>query len=566
MSSTPQSSAELLLGKSPLEMFYRWEKETPDQVYLRQPKNLQWTEYTWAEVADQVRRIATYLVNKNYPPGSRIGIWSANSKDWPICDLAIMLAGHISVPIYPGQDTESAHYIFKHSETRLVFCGAFDQSAKVADALVEGMETVAMLGCAFKAETSVEAICADHQPYAESPVPVPDDVFSILYTSGTTGHPKGVMHMHQTPGLVIPRILMGVKAVQGAVQGENRFFSFLPMSHAAERIMVEMLSLYTNSPISFSEGQETFADELRSVQPTFFFAVPRLWIKFKEAIDATISPAAQAHLTTEQKAAIVHQLGLAEARTVYTGSAPIPQDVMDWYLQLGVILREGYAMTETFSHGCSWNHNDTPLLGSVGVAMDDSVQVKISEAGEVLFKTPGIMKGYYLEPEKTAEVMEDGWYRTGDAGKFDEEGNLWLTGRISEVFKTTKGKFIKPSQLENRFARSHLLAQFCVMGHGLDQPVLLTTLSETGAAADQPELEVSLEALLDQVNTELSPYEKVSNIFVVPEWTIESGYLTPTMKIKRKQVEKGYRNIVENNLVGKRVEFLCREKDELAGK
>ena len=184
----------------------------------------------------------------------------------------------------------------------------------------------------------------------------------------------------------------------------------------------------------------------------------------------------------------------------------------------------------------------------------------------MLFKTPGIMKGYYLEPEKTAEVMEDGWYRTGDAGKFDEEGNLWLTGRISEVFKTTKGKFIKPSQLENRFARSHLLAQFCVMGHGLDQPVLLTTLSETGAAVDQPELEVSLEALLDQVNTELPPYEKVSNIFVVPEWTIESGYLTPTMKIKRKQVEKGYRNIVENNLVGKRVEFLGREKDELAGK
>ena len=562
MSSTPQSSAELLLGKSPLEMFYRWEKETPDQVYLRQPKNLQWTEYTWAEVADQVRRIATYLVNKSYPVGSRIGIWSANSKDWPICDLAIMLAGHISVPIYPGQDTESAHYIFKHSETRLVFCGAFDQSAKVADALVEGMETVAMLGCAFKTETSVEAICADHQPYAESPVPVPDDVFSILYTSGTTGHPKGVMHMHQTPGLVIPRILMGVKAVQGAVQGENRFFSFLPMSHAAERIMVEMLSLYTNSPISFSEGQETFADELRSVQPTFFFAVPRLWIKFKEAIDAKIPPAAQAHLTTEQKAAIVHQLGLAEARTVYTGSAPCPQDVMDWYLQLGVILREGYSMTETFAHGCSWSHNDTPLLGSVGVAVDDSVQVKISEAGEVLFKTPGIMKGYYLEPEKTAEVMEDGWYRTGDAGKFDEEGNLWLTGRISEVFKTTKGKFIKPSQLENRFARSHLLAQFCVMGHGLDQPVLLTTLSETGAAADQPELEVSLEALLDQVNTELSPYEKVSNIFVVPEWTIESGYLTPTMKVKRKKIEQVYRDIVENNLSGKRVESLSNEKIE----
>ncbi|NIB38170.1 AMP-binding protein [Pseudomaricurvus alkylphenolicus] len=532
--------------QSPLELFYQWEKETPNRIYLRQPKNLQWREYTWAEVADQVRRIAAFLINKHYPPASRIAIWSSNSKDWPICDLAIMLAGHISVPIYPGQDCQSANYILRHSETKLIFCGAFDQSAKVKDALVEGVETVAMLGCGFEFDTSLEEIVAIHQPFRDSPIPEPDDVFTTIYTSGTTGNPKGVMHMHKTPGLVVPRMLKVLKMDHD----ENRLFSFLPMSHAAERIVVEMMSLYTNSPVSFSEGLETFADELRSVQPTVFFAVPRLWMKFKEGIDAKIPPASQPYLTEDQKAEIIQHLGLGKARTVLTGSASCPDEVHEWYLNLGIVLREGYAMTETFAHGCSWHHNDTPLLGSVGIPNDDSVQVRITDAGEIQFKTPGLMKGYYLEPDETAEVIEDGWYNTGDSGKMDDNGNLWLTGRISEVFKTSKGKFIQPARLENLFARCHLLAQFCVIGHGFDQPVLLTTLSEAGVNTSEEVLRHELEDLLNQVNSETAAHEKVANTIVVPEWTIENGGLTPTLKIKRRQIEERYRCAIKESLAG----------------
>ena len=539
--------------KSPLEIFYQREREVPEQVYLRQPTNLQWREYTWGEVADQVRRIAAFLISRDYPVGSRIGIWSSNSKDWPIVDLAIMLAGHISVPIYPGQDTGSANYIFNHSETRLVFVGEFDQAANVADALVDGMTTVAMLGCTIDCDTSLEDIIEQYEPYTESPIPDPEDVFTIVYTSGTTGNPKGVMHMHQTPGHVVP----GLVEVFLRNEPENRFFSFLPMSHAAERIIVEMVSLYAdNSSISFSEGLATFGDEIRSVQPTFFFAVPRLWVKFKEGIDAAIPAEAQPHLNDEQKAGIAQQLGLAQAKFILTGSAPCPRDVQDWFLSMGIALRDGYGMTENFVHGCAWLHTDQPISGCVGHPMDDSVQVRLSDTGEIQFKSKGLMKGYYLNPEKTDEVFDDGWYCTGDSGKFDEDGNLWVTGRVSEVFKTSKGKFIVPMRLEDFFGRCDKLAQFCIMGHGLDQPMLLTTLSETGQSLTGDAVKAELQALLQEINAEVPAHERVGQIFVVPEWTIENTLLTPTMKIKRKQIEQTYMAQIEANLGGDPVVFL----------
>lgn len=539
--------------KSPLEMFYWKEREEADKVYLRQPHKLEWREYTWREVADQVRRIASFLRQKGYPEGTRIAIWSANSKDWPIVDLAIMLAGHVSVPIYPGQDTGSANYIFTHSEAKLVFAGAFDQAHKVSDALVDGMETVAMLGCSFDCDYDLDAIIRDNEAYGESPIPDPEGVFTLIYTSGTTGNPKGVMHMHQTPGHVVPELLEAFRMTEG----ENRLFSFLPMSHAAERIVVEMTSLYApGTTVSFSEGLETFGEEIRSVQPTFFFAVPRLWVKFKEGIDAAVPPAAQAGLTEEQRSGIAHQLGLGEARVILTGSAPCPRDVQDWFLQMGIALRDGYGMTENFIHGCAWLHDDQPVSGCVGRPMTDSVNLRISDSGEIQFKSKGLMKGYYLNPEKTEEVFDDGWYCSGDSGKIDEDGNLWVTGRVSEVFKTSKGKFIVPTRLEDFFGRCDKLAQFCIMGHGLDQPILLTTLSALGSEQDRSALQTELEALLEAINSEVPAHERVAQIFVVPEWTIENALLTPTMKLKRKQIEEAYHAQIEPRLGGERVNFL----------
>jgi long-chain acyl-CoA synthetase len=534
--------------KTPIEMFYHWERTTPDKVYLRQPKDLQWSEYTWAQVGDQARRLATFIRSQGYPKGSCISIWSSNSKDWIVVDLAIMMSGHISVPLYPGQDVKSARYILEHSETRMIFLGAFDHAADADQAIPDGITRVAMLGCKVPCPQDLESIIASNEPFEESPVPDPGSIFTMIYTSGTTGNPKGVMHAHETPGHVVPGL---ARALRMEAPG-SRFFSFLPLSHAAERIAVEMTSLYVNAEVSFSEKLANFADELRSVQPTFFFAVPRLWVKFKEGVDAKIPPAAQASLSEEQKAGLRRQLGLANARCILTGASPCPRDVQQWYIDLGILLRDGYGMTENFIHGSSWVHDDKPLPGCVGRPFDETVELRISDEGEIQFRSKGLMKGYYKNPEKTAEVIdEEGWYHTGDSGRLDEEGNLWVTGRIGEVFKSSKGKFVQPVALENHFGRCELLAQLCVFGHGLDQPVLLCSLSESGKKKDRAEVQALLETLLAEVNEVLPPYERLAQIFVTrDEWAIDNGLLTPTMKLKRRPIEERYRPVVEK-LLGK---------------
>ncbi|MGJ8562795.1 MAG: AMP-binding protein [Alphaproteobacteria bacterium] len=537
---------------TPLEMFYRWEKETPNTVFLRQPKNLVWTEYTWREVADRVRRVAAFLIEKNFEKGSRIAIWSSNSKDWPIVDLAIQMSGHIGVPLYPGQDVSSAKYILSHSGTKLIFVGAVDQADHVKGVLPPGVDVVGMLGCNGPSTTTLEDILNSYKPFEGSPVPDLDDLLTIVYTSGTTGNPKGVMHTHEGAGFVAQDL---IKAFN--LGGEaGRLFSFLPMSHIAERVAVEMAAIYSNSSISFSEGLATFADELRSVQPTFFFAVPRLWLKFKEGVDAKIPPAHQANLSPEQRQGIIHQLGLGAAKLVLTGSAPLAPDVQDWYLGMGIALRDAYGVTENFIHGTGWLKDDKPISGCVGQPLSSRVEVRIGDGDEIQFKSKGVMKGYYLEPEKTAEAFDGEWYRTGDAGRFDDDGNLWITGRISETFKTSKGKFIVPTRLENMFGSNNKLGQLCVFGLGKTQPMMLATLSESAEARDRAALILELTEWLGSINAELPAYERVSNLFVTPNWTIENGLLTPTLKIKRRQIEAAYGEKIEKCDLGAPVIFL----------
>jgi long-chain acyl-CoA synthetase len=522
--------------KSPIEMMYHWESETPDKVFLRQPTNLVWKEFTWREVASQVRRIAQFISSKGYPAGSRIAIWSSNSKDWVIADLAIMLSGHISIPIYPGQDVTSANYILEHSEARMMFIGAIDAAQNFGKVNSDDLQTVAMLGCKVDCDSSMAEIIEEHEPLTSSPVPNPEDMFTIIYTSGTTGNPKGVMHAHSTPGHVVP----GLAKTFRMYESGSRFFSFLPMAHAAERIVVEMTAIYSNASISFSEGLATFGDEIRSVQPTFFFAVPRLWIKFKEGIDSKISPENQAVMTPEQNSAIAHQLGLGEARIILTGSAPCPVDVQEWFIEKGIILRDGYGMTENCVHGIAWTKDNRPKSGCVGQPMADDIEVRLTDEGEIQFRSKGLMKGYYRNPEKTAEVMDNGWYCTGDSGRIDEDGDIWVTGRISEVFKTSKGKFVVPSKIENLLGSANELAQYCVIGHGRTAPILLATLSEVGSGMERSTLKQRLESVHMQLNDQLNSWEKVSQFFITPEWTIENSLLTPTLKLKRKAIEDAY--------------------------
>lgn len=538
--------------KSPLEMFYHWEQTTPDAVRLRQPTNLQWEEITWRDFGNRVRRVAQYLKNCKLPPKSSVAICSANSCDWFVADMAIMLSGHISIPLYAAQDFDSAKYIIEHSEVKVIFLGAFSLAGRADELLPADITRIALRDCEASCDDSLTSIIDTTEPLLESPVPDLEEVFTIMYTSGTSGTPKGVMHRYYSPAKASPEVSQ-YKGMPYDPDNRERYFSFLPLSHIAERAGIELESYYNNSIVSFSEGLETFAAEVKSVQPTLFFAVPRLWILFKQSVDAKFTQEQQAQWGDTEKSMIRKELGLSAVKFAVTAAAPCPTDVQNWYLDLGLKLREGYGMTENFVHGCMWYTDDTPIPGCVGIPWP-SVEVKLTDEQEICFKADTLMKGYYKADDKTAEVIVDGWYHTGDTGTIDEHGRVRLTGRISEIFKTTKGKFVKPSELEDRFGRLNCLAQFCVIGHGKDQPILLTTLAPGAEQRGAEALEQEITAALNEINSELPSHEQIRQVFIPSEeWTVDNGLLTPTLKIKRKNIEAKFSDWVDAQLNTKTV-------------
>lgn len=536
------------------ERLYHWEQNAPDRVWLRQPRNRQWQEWTWQQAGQEARRMATYLQQQNLAPGSRVALYAKNCAEWIISDLAIMLSGLVSVPLYPGQSASSMRYVMEHSDSKLLIVGGADGFSAIEEAKPAGIKTIAIDRCSIDCDISFAEIQAICEPMSESPIPDLDTMFTIMYTSGTTGNPKGVMHLYRNAAFSIVNMMERNERTEG-----DRFVSYLPLSHAAERIVIEVQSLYCGAPISFIESLDTFVEDLREIRPTLFFSVPRLWKKFKEGVESKISPSKLnlmlkiPFLSSMIKNKVQQQLGLASVDMFITGSAPVPLDVQQWYLKLGMPLQDGYGMTENFIYGCMCEGD--PIPGSVGKPMDNC-ELKISEAGEVLFKSEALMKGYYLEPEKTAEVLRDGYYHTGDTGYLDDDGNLYLTGRLSETFKTSKGKFIRPAVLENQLGDIAELGQMCIMGHGMDQPVLLAGLSEAGQTKTVDEVRSSVEAAIALINQQLPAHEQMHQILVVSEeWTPDNEMLTPTLKLKRNIIGNHYKSAVESLIDKKGVFF-----------
>ncbi|NQY88182.1 MAG: AMP-binding protein [Colwellia sp.] len=538
--------------KTPLEMFYLWEKTTPNDVFLRQSLgNGNWQEYTWLDVGDKVRRITQFIHSCNLPNKSNIALWSSNSADWILVDLAIMLSGHISLPLYPGQSIKSTRFILSECDISLMFIGACGQEDNIDEIISSQVTTVAMLGCTIATNEKLPEIYSDFTPYTASYLPEKDDLFTIVYSSGTTSDPKGVMHTHGTAGAVSPGTAKSLRIetyTGNSNQQRARLFSFLPLSHMAERAAVEFTGLYANACISFSAGIDSFQQEITSVQPTFFFAVPRLWVKFKAAVDAKIPAAAQQSLTDADKNEVRQMLGLSKATMIITGSASLAADIHNWYLDMGIVLREAYGLTETFATGTIWLKNDEPKAGIVGTVSNNDVEIKLSEQNEILIRGKGIMAGYYKNEQKTRDTHFDGWFHTGDLGSLDDMGNLAIKGRIGEEFKTSKGKFIHPAPLENKFKSLNQLDQFVIFGQGLAQPVLVGNLSEMGKELSEKDLTKTLIGALDKINIELPHYEQISHIMLSSTpWTIENGLLTPTLKLQRKSIEKRYyQHVCEN--------------------
>lgn len=534
-----------------LNCIEHWERYTPDAVYLTQPyPGGRVVDYTWREVADQARRMAAYLQSLNLPAGSTIGLLGKNSAHWIMADLAIWMAGHVTVPLYPTLNAETAQYIMEHSEARLLFLGKMDGGTDTWNDLRHGLpKDVPMIGMPLSPLRDIpqwDDLIKQHQPLKNVVHRDVDALTTIVYTSGSTGRPKGVMHSFRS----MTAGLHGIKQMW-EITPDDRMLSYLPLAHVAERAAVECLSLYFGFRLYFADKLETFQQDLKRARPTLFFSVPRLWTKFYLAINDKLPPRKQRLLFSLPilsrivKKKILQEMGLDHVRFALTGAAPLPPEIIDWYRTLGLELLEVYGMSENFGN----SHASRPgevRVGYVGHATPGTL-CRIADNGELEVKSPSQMLGYYKMPERTAEdVTPDGYFRTGDRGEIDAQGRLRITGRVKELFKTSKGKYIAPVPIENKLNHPKIEVS-CVTGPTQPQPFVLLMPSPDAqkelreGAVSRDALTQEFSSLIDQVNATLEDHEKLDYAVIVKEqWTMENGFLTPTMKIKRNVIEERY--------------------------
>jgi len=539
---------------SPLEMLYKWEQEKPNEIYLSQPIDGVWHNWTWKEVGEEVRKMAAYLQSLELPKQTKVGILSKNCAHWIMSDLAIMMSGHTSVPLYPNLSADTLNKILVHSETKVLFVGKLDGFEAMKPGIPADMPCITY---PFYSEDypKWDVVTKDISPMQENIVRDAQELATIIYTSGTTGDPKGVMHKFYNFSFATTNAVKALPFVN------DSFFSYLPLCHIAERLLVMMGSLYTGGKVSFAESLDTFASNLATASPTVFLGVPRIWTKFQQGILGKL-PQKKLNVllsipfvSTLIKKKIQKGLGLSKARNIFTGAAPTPAATIKWFEKLGIKIQEAYAMTENtcYSHV---SFKGKIKIGSVGQALP-LCDVKLSEQKEILIKHDALMDGYYKDEEETNKTIIDGWLHTGDEGAIDEDGFLTITGRVKDIFKTSKGKYVAPSPIEMKLSANKNLEQICVVGDGLPQPIVLVVLSERGKAKTKEDLVASLSKTMEVVNPKLDKHEKLHNIVVIAEdWTIENKLLTPTMKIKRNAIEKIYKSNYTSWYEGERVIFV----------
>jgi long-chain acyl-CoA synthetase len=498
------------------------------------------------------RRVAAYLRSLNMKPGSHIGLVSKNCREWIIADLAIMMAGHVSVPFFATLTGDQIAEVLELGDVDLLIAGKMEVWDDMRKGVPEDMPMIhfphyegnsdIMRGKAWR------DILAENEPIKDSPLPDPEGLWTIIFTSGTTGTPKGVMLSNKALIELMDK-LWAPNPLKVDYKGDNRFFSFLPLNHVAERGVIETMCLTHGGEIFFTESIARFAANLQDARPTFFFAVPRIWTKLRLGVLGKL-PAEKLNkllkipiVSMLVKRKIRSGLGLDKSRCNVSGAAPIPTETKDWFGRLGIPISEAYGMTENgaTSHMITAQENKP---GSVGRPQNGTEHRIEPDTQEVLTRSPYTMLGYYKSPGKTAETIDkDGWLHTGDQGEIDADGYLFLTGRVKDTFKTAKAKFIVPTEIEDKFVGNDDIEQMCILGIGMPQPILMVSLSEIGEARPQDAVLEGLQGQLTFVNTKLASYKKVAAIVIVKEqFSVENDMLTPTLKIKRPKVHNRYKD------------------------
>ncbi len=530
-----------------LARFHGHVDRRPDATWLSQPMGGGVVDhFSFARAFDEASRMAAWLRALELPPGSRVAILSKNCAHFILAELAIWMAGHVSVALYPTLDAATVRYILEHSEAQLLFVGKLDTWDEMRPGVPEGLKQVSFPLSPTSDLPTWSELIAQVAPLPERTQRPASDLALLLYTSGSTGQPKGVMHDFAS----ISAATVGIVRALGLNEAD-RMLSYLPLAHAMERWLIEFVSFVAGGHIFFAESLDTFVHDLARARPTIFLSVPRLWLKFQLGVFRKMPPKKLSRLLKIPvvgglvRRKVLAGLGLDQVRLAGSGSAPIPGDLIQWYRDLGLELLEGYGMSENFSY----SHLSLPgkaRVGYVGSTYPE-VMCRLTDEGEVLVKSPGSMRGYYKQPEVSAECFtEDGFLRTGDRGEIDGEGRLRITGRVKELFKTSKGKYVAPAPIENLINNDPHVELSCVAGSGYPEAHAVVQLSEDllptlADPAVRARVEAALGALLDQVNAQVLGYERLAFLAVAREpWTIEAGFLTPTLKIKRARIEDAY--------------------------
>ncbi|HEY0322861.1 MAG TPA: long-chain fatty acid--CoA ligase [Pyrinomonadaceae bacterium] len=569
---------------------------------LNHKRDGRWVRIPAEEFIERVQWVTLGLVELGIKPGDRVALLSENRPDWSIVDLAILSLGAINVPIYTTQAVEQVRYILEDSGTRLLFVSGkrvfkhalpglegiaqleriifFDEEA------AEGIEragTLAALEEMGRERLSLEPKAFDRFLNAVRS----DDLATIIYTSGTTGEPKGVMLTHSN-------FISNVLSISSTLPifPTDVALSVLPLSHIFERAVFYVFC-YNGVSVHYSASFDQVGEHLREVRPTIMTAVPRLFEKvyhkivkrglsakgWKRKVFEDAMTVGQRYaelrdkgkrvpLSLKFKQAVADRLVFSKwregvggrLRYFVSGGAALSPTLSYSFLAANIPILQGYGMTETCI--VSANRPDENVVGSVGLVFP-GIDVKIADDGEIIVRGPNIMRGYYGKPEETAEVIRDGWFATGDVGRMDARGHLYITDRKKDLFKLSNGKYIAPQLVESLIKQSELVSQVVVIGAGRKQPAALIVpdwealgeaMKQAGAELPKTHAELSrapvaikiVQSEVAQLTTELNEYERVRRVALLhEEFTIDGGELTPTLKVKRRVVDEKYRALIE---------------------
>ncbi|QFT10659.1 AMP-binding protein [Vibrio sp. THAF190c] len=535
---------------TPNEMILKWAEERPNEVYLKQIINRQFVEFTYKEVADKALKLVTALEDLGAKPGDRVALVSKNCAEWFITDLAMMLGDFVSVPIFPTAGADTIAYCIEHSESKIVIAGKLDDPAATQQVIDENPELISIAlpyDTAAKCQYAFNELIDKSTPSSKRPVHHDDKLMSLVYTSGTSGQPKGAMLTYGAFTWSVQRLIDHI-----GIEKNDRLFSYLPLAHITERVYIFGSSVMGGVPTAFPESLDTFIEDVKMHRPTLFISVPRLWTLFQQRIQDKLP---QKKLNILLKIPFVNSLikkkladglGLDQARVLGCGSAPVSPALLDWYESVGLHITEAWGMTESFAYSTLNYPFRADKIGSVGNA-GPGVELKIAEDDEILVRSKGLFSGYYKNDIATQESFNaEGWLHTGDIGAIDNEGYLTIQGRKKDTFKTAKGKFVAPVPIEKKLFEYSRVEMMCLIGLGLPGPILLVVPHDF-PNFDRERYERTTKRVIEKMNSQLASHEKIKGVLMIKEpWSIENGILTPTLKIKRHILEQKYHEVGHN--------------------